>query len=184
MLYTIFVSNVTRGHNFCCHSEAHTQFKYCDQQRSHSNECVQDWKHFDSTTRLSRGISTEKLLPKMEAKHTVGYIIVHKILWLQKSTHFRYLATFLVTFVNHGSNSLLNAHGCIIHKCTPSLFICQHSLSMDYSLVALHMHMYYAYVLRGLLAGTLYIYCWMFLVTWVVQIDNFLHDTRYHQMMV
>jgi len=123
-------------------------------------ECVQEWKHFYSMTCSSCGISMEKLLPKMEAKCTVGYIIVHKIPWLQKSTHFCCLATFLVTFANRGNNSSLNANGCTqTHADVPAQpfnGLCSSSLTHAY------VHICSMWATTMLLAGTMYIYCQMF----------------------
>jgi len=108
LLHTIFVASVTCGHNFCTHSEACTQFELVTNNVHILNNVYKNGSIFISSCR----ISSEKLLPKMEAKPTMGTILYTKYRWRQKCTLFHFLATFLATFENCGHNSLLDENRC------------------------------------------------------------------------
>jgi len=108
----------------------------------------------------------EKLLPKMEAKHTVGILLYTKCCGY-KSVHF---SIAWLHFLWHSQT--VDTIPCwihmAVHKHLSSLCMRQHYLPTDYALLVIYMHMYaysmWAFRLPILLTGTLSIYCWMFQV--------------------
>jgi len=112
MLYTIFVSSVTCGHIFCCHSEACTQFKNWDQQWSHSKECATRMESFlFHESFIMWNFYGKNCCQRWKQKCTVGTLLYTKCHGY-KSGHISIAWLHLVTFINHGQNSFLGSHGC------------------------------------------------------------------------